>query len=247
MLQYLTYVLSPIFHLYHGLIFLITHPIQIIIHKTFGEKARLRTIRVLNFFLTKGFYIVGAKITITGKENLPDNNRPIIVIANHQSFYDIPIIGHLFKKNDIKFVAKASLGKGIPTISYNLRNGHSALVDRDNGGQAVREIFKLGRHIEETNYGACLYPEGTRSKTGKIQPFQTAGINTLLRSAPNALIIPFAIKGHAELIQKSPIWVRIGQHINYSILPAINATAFNIDDLTKTLHDKIAECIEKTN
>ncbi len=221
-MQILTYILSPLSHLYYGIVFGIFHVFQVVAHRVFGENARLKVIVWLNFFLTKAPYFLGSKVTIKGKENIPDNSRPIIIVSNHQSFYDIPIIAHLFRKNTVKYVAKASLGKGIPTISYNLRKGGSALIDRDNGGQAVRELFKLGKHIKENNYAACIYPEGTRSKDGKVKTFQAAGVSTLLRSAPNALIVPFAIKGHSDLIAKSDVWLQLGQRISYTIFPAID-------------------------
>lgn len=245
MFQFLSYLLSPLSHLYYALVFCIFHIAQVIAHRFFGEKARLKVIVGLNFFLTKALYIVGAKIKVIGLENIPDDSRPLIIISNHQSFYDIPIIAHLFRKNTVKYVAKASLGKGIPTISYNLVHGGSALVDRDNGAQSVRAIFQLGRHIQENNYAACIYPEGTRSLTGKVQEFQTAGVNTLLRSAPTARVIPFAIKGHYELISKSNAWLRVGQTIEYHILPVIEPKGLDVAEMTKDIQDKITKIVEE--
>ncbi len=243
-MQFLTYILSPITHLYYLITFCIFHLIQIFTLKVFGEKYRLKSIVVLNFFLTRALYILGSKIIIKGKENLPDNSRPVIIVSNHQSLYDIPIIGHLFRGNTVKFVAKKSLGKGIPCVSYNLRNGGSALIDRNNGGQAIRELFKLGKHIQENKYAACIYPEGTRSKTGKVQEFQSAGVATILRSAPDAIIVPFAIKGHSSLIAKSNIWMKVGQRISYTIFPAIDPKGKNIDDVINDIYLQIKQTVE---
>lgn len=243
MFQFLTYILSPLLHFYYGAVSCILHVAQIIAYRLFGEKARLKVIVVLNFLLSKALYIVGAKIVITGLENIPDNSRPLIIISNHQSFYDIPIIAHLLRKNNVKYVAKASLGKGIPTISYNLVHGKSALVNRDNGAQAVRAIFQLGKHIQENNYAACIYPEGTRCATGKVQKFQTAGINALLRSAPSARVIPFAIKGHSDLISKSRWWLRVGQRIEYHLLPVIEPKGLDVVEMTKDIREKISKIV----
>lgn len=244
MLQLFTYILSPLFHLYYGLVFLITHPIQYAAHKLGGEKARLTVINGLNYTLTRGLYLITCRISIKGIENLPSTSRPVIIVSNHQSTYDIPIIGYLFRKNNVKFVAKSSLGKGIPTVSYNLVHGKSALVDRNNAGQSIREIFKLGKLINENNFAACIYPEGTRSKTGKVKKFQSAGLAALLRAAPNALIIPFAISGHAQLIKNSKIWLKIGQEVNYTICPAIDPKEKNLDELSEQLRALIKGIVE---
>lgn len=244
MFQFLTYILSPLFHLHYGLCFLVHHPAQVIALRLFGENARLRVIRSLNFHLTSGLYIIGARIKVYGRENRPDKSRPLVILANHQSLYDIPIIAHLFRNNNVKYVAKASLAKGVPTVSYNLVHGQSALVDRDNGGQSVRAIFKLGRHIQETNNAACIYPEGTRSTTGKVREFQTAGVSTLLRSAPSARVIPFAIKGHSDLISKSSVWLKLGQRIEYHILPIIEPKGRDINELTNEIQKNIKHIVE---
>ena len=240
----LTYILSPITHLYNGLIFGILHPTQIIAHRLFGEKARLKVISALHFLMTRALYILCSKIRINGKENLPDNSRPIIIISNHQSFYDIFTIGYLFRKNIVKYVAKKSLGKGIPTVSYSLKKGGSALIDRENGSQAVRELFKLGKHIQENKYAACIYPEGSRSKTGKVQHFHSAGVSTLLRSAPDAIIIPFAIKGHSSLNEKSKIWIKTRQRIEYTIFPAIDPKTKEVENIIQDIYTQIKNKVE---
>lgn len=245
MFQFLTYILSPIVHMYYGLTFGIFHIAQVITHRTLGEKARLKVIVGLNYILTSALYIIGSRVKIKGKENIPDNSRPIIIVSNHQSFYDIPIIAHLFRKHNVKYVAKASLGKGIPTISYNLVHGGSALVDRDKGGQSVRAIFQLGRHIEKNKYAACIYPEGTRSESYKVQEFQSAGVGTLLRSAPSALIVPFAIKGHSDIISKSKVWLRLGQKVEYTIFPAIDPKGKDLAEVVESTHTMIKKTVEE--
>lgn len=245
MLKILSFILSPLSHVYYALVFGIIHPIQIMAHRLFGEKQRLRVIRVLNYLLTRGPYLMLSRTSIHGKENIPDNSRPIIIVSNHQSFNDIPIIGHLFRENNVKFVAKHTLGKGLPTISYNLVHGCSALVDRNNGAQSVREIFKLGRHIEANNFAACIFPEGTRSKTGELKEFFSAGVGTLLRSAPNAIVVPFAIKGHSQLIQKSELWLKVGQKIDYTIFPAIDPKTMPLEELMTKIREQIASVVNE--
>ena len=73
------------------------------------------------------------------------------------------------RKHHPKFVSKMELGKGIPSVSYNLSHGGSVLINRKDSRQSLTEIAKLGSYIEKHNRTAVIFPEGTRSKTGHTQ------------------------------------------------------------------------------
>jgi len=235
-----SYIFTPFFHLYYGLMLVIFHPIQVLALKLSGDKARKKVVDILNFFLVKGLFLMGSKVRFNGFEKLPDN-RPIIIVANHQSMYDIPAIVLGFRKYYPRFISKIELGKNLPSISYNLKHGHSALIDRSNRSQSVKEIFKLGRLTQEKKQAACIFPEGTRSKDGKLKPFKRAGIETLLRAAPDAIIVPFAIKGHDRLTSSGMFPMHFGQRISYTVLDAIEPKGQDIEDLIKIVHTKIKE------
>ena len=79
-----------------------------------------------------------------------------------------------------KFVSKKELGKGIPSISYNLNHGGSVLIDRNDPKQAISVIKELSQYIQKTNRSAVIFPEGTRSKTGRPREFAKSGLKILL-------------------------------------------------------------------
>lgn len=243
-MQQLTYILSPLLHLYHLLVFCFCHLAIVVAYALFGHKGRLKVISVYYFLMQIGLFIIGASIKVIGRENLPEKGRPLIVASNHQSLYDIPALGHLFAFRNVEFVAKSTLGRNIPTVSFNLRKGYSALIDRDKGGQSVRAIFALGKYMEEHKIAVCVFPEGTRSRSGEVQPFMPAGIGTLLRSSPSALVLPVAIKGHAELINKSAVFLKIGQNLKYTILPPIDPRGMKTDVLTALVQSQIEKAME---
>ena len=154
---------------------------------------------------------------------------------------DIPPIVWGFRKHHPKYISKIELGKGIPSISYNLRHGGSALIDRKNRGQAVKEIIKLGKHIEEKNYAASIFPEGTRTKTGKVGTFQEGGIHTLMKVAPSAIIVPFSIDGNFELMGKGYFPMAFGTHLKYTVHDPIEPkghTAKEIAEMCETIIKK---------
>ncbi|MFH1297089.1 MAG: lysophospholipid acyltransferase family protein [Bacteroidota bacterium] len=230
MKKVLGYLLTPIFHLYYGLMLLLFHPIQVGALYFFGDQARKRSVDVLNLFLVKGLYILGCKVKFSGFEKIPDN-RPLIIVSNHQSMYDIPAVVYGFKNYYPKFISKIELAKNLPSISHNLKHGKSALIDRENGIQAVKEILKLGRLIQENNYAACIFPEGTRSQTGLVKRFNSAGIHTLLRAAPSAVINPFVIDGHSQLKYKGFFPLKFGQKITYTVLDPVEPKDHHIEEI----------------
>jgi 1-acyl-sn-glycerol-3-phosphate acyltransferase len=205
---------------------------------------RKKVVDVLNYGLLYSLWILGAKITFKGLKNIP-NNRPLIIVANHQSTLDIPPIIVAFKKNHPKFISKIELGKGIPSISYNLRHGGSVLIDRQNKSQSVKDILMLGKHIEANNYSACIFPEGTRTKDGRIKTFMPAGIASLLRTAPSALIVPFAIDGNFELMRHGYFPMTFGVHLKYTAFDPIDPKGMDSTELTQMIEDMIRKELEK--
>ncbi len=246
MKTFLSYILTPVYHFYFGLMLVLFHPVQVAARHIFGDQARKKVVDSLNFCLVKGLYLLGCKIKFSGFEKIPDN-RPVIIVSNHQSMYDIPAVVHGFRKYYPKFISKIELSRYLPSISYNLKYGKSALIDRKNGTQAVKEIFKLGKLIQENNYAACIFPEGTRSKTGRVKKFMTAGVNTLIRAAPSAVIVPFVIDGHSQLTQKGLFPLRFGQKITYTVLDPVEPKDQPVEELVNRIQAAIEKALNQDN
>ncbi len=223
------YILSPIYLLVFGVILGVFHPIQVICWNIWGYPAQKRAAEIMCYLIFKGLIILGSRVKLKGFEKLP-KDCPLIIVSNHQSQYDIPPVMWGFRKHHPKFISKIQLAKGIPSISYNLRKGGSALINRKNPSQAIREIIKLGRGIEANNYSACIFPEGTRSKDGKVKTFKVSGLATLLKTAPSAAIIPFAVNG-TYLLQRFPMGV--GEKLTYSVLDPIERENHSAEEISE--------------
>lgn len=188
----LDFILGSIYILYFGLLLVVFHPIQFIAYEIFGQKAHQKTVEWLNFWIVFGWYLTGSTISFSQATKLP-TDKTIIFISNHQSMFDIPGIIWFLRKNTPLFISKVELSKGIPSISYNLRVGKAALIKRDDPKQAIGEIIRFSKYIFENNYSGVIFPEGTRSRTGKLKPFAVGGVATLLKKCPGADVVPIAI------------------------------------------------------
>ena len=240
MKKVLGFILTPIFYFAFGLILGIFHPIQVICWNFWGYTAHKRSVEILNLFLIRSLALLGSRVRFEGFEKLPVN-RPLIIISNHQSLFDIPPIVWGFRRQQAKFISKKELGHGIPSISYNLRKGGSVLIDRKDPPQAVVEISNLGKKIEENNYSAVIFPEGTRSRIGKLKKFKVRGIQTLLESAPSALIVPFVIDGNYKLQENGDFPLGVGIKLKYAVLNPFEQDGLSAEEVTEKSEMQIRE------
>jgi 1-acyl-sn-glycerol-3-phosphate acyltransferase len=240
----LGYLLTPIYLIAFGLLLVVFHPIQVVCRNIWGYHAHKKSVEIMNILFIKSLLILGTKITFRCFDKLP-KGRPIILISNHQSMLDIPPIVWGFRHHHPKFISKIELGKGIPSVSYNLRHGGSVLIDRNKRRQAVLEIEKLGRYIEDNNYTASIFPEGTRTKDGKMKPFKPAGIKALLKVAPSAVIVPLVIDGNYELMKKGLYPMSFGVNIEYTVLDPFEPGDIKAEELVMKAESLIRAAMEK--
>ncbi|MGB4773590.1 MAG: lysophospholipid acyltransferase family protein [Daejeonella sp.] len=226
----LGYIFTPLHYLAFGLLLLIFHPVQWLALKSGGIKSQKKTVDILNLFLLATYYILGSRVKFINKHVLPQN-RPIIFIANHQSMYDIPPLIWFLRKHHAKFISKIELTKGIPSISFNLKYGGGANIDRKDSKQAVAEILKLSQRMKDNNWSTVIFPEGTRSKDGSMKPFAVGGIATLLKKAPNALLVPIAIKNSWKLVQYGQFPLSFGKKMSWTVLEPIEPANKPVEDL----------------
>lgn len=238
MKKVLDYVLSTIYFIFFGFFLLVFHPIQLFAFHFLGPKAQQITVHWLNFFLLKFLIITGASIKYSEKEAIP-TGRPLIIVSNHQSMFDIiGIIWYLRKHNPI-FVSKIELSKNIPSISLNLRLSGAALIDRKDSRQAIPEIARMAKHAVDKGFSPSIFPEGTRSKTDEIKPFAIGGLAVLLKYTKNALVVPVAIKGNNKLNPKGFFPFKSFTNISFTVLPTLDPKNFSTEELVSKIENQI--------
>ena len=242
MQKILAYPLSIIYYLLFGIILVVFHVIQWICFNLFGYDAHKRSVDALCFFLVINTYILGTRYKIKGLEKLP-TDTPLIITANHQSLYDITTIGWFFRKIHPKFVSKVELGKGIPSISYNLNHGGSVLIDRKNPKQSLSAIRKMAQYIEVYKRSAVIFPEGTRSKTGKPRSFAENGLKILCKYAPSAYVVPVTINNSWKMTKWGPFPLGIGNKIEFIIHDLISVKDTPFSELLKKTERVITQAI----
>ncbi|MBP7395937.1 MAG: 1-acyl-sn-glycerol-3-phosphate acyltransferase [Flavobacterium sp.] len=232
MQKIISYPLSVIYYLCFGLCLVIFHPIQWICFNVFGYQAHKKSVDYLNFFLVKCTNILGTTYRFENLNSIP-KNVPLIVVANHQSMYDIIAIIWYMRRYHCKFVSKKELGSGIPSVSYNLRHGGSVLIDRKDPKQAIPTIKGLSEYIEKNTRSAVIFPEGTRSKTGKPKEFAQSGLKILCKYAPSAYVVPISINNSWKMVRFGAFPMGLGNRLTFTIHEPMAVKDYAFEELIK--------------
>lgn len=244
MQKLLSYPISVIYYVCFLLTLVIFHPIQWVCFNLFGYQAHKKSVDALQWCLMRCGNILGTRFSFENEYKLP-TNRPLIIVANHQSFHDIYPITWFMRKHHPKFISKIELGKGIPSVSYNLRHGGAALIDRKNPRQSLPALMKFGEYIEKNKRSAVIFPEGTRSKTGKPKPFQTRGLDILFKKIPSAVVVPVTINNSWKMFRYGKFPLGLGNHLKFTVHKPLELANFvNKQDLIKEIESSITEHIK---
>jgi 1-acyl-sn-glycerol-3-phosphate acyltransferase len=202
-----TLVFAPLFLL----ILLVFEPVQRVA-RLFGRRPHDYAAGALQWSILLALRVCGTRLTVERPASVKPHTAYIIV-GNHQSMFDIVALGALLFTNFPKYVSKRELARGIPSVSYNIRAGGSAIIDRRDREQALPEIRRLGRTVHERGVSAVIFPEGTRAKDGVMKAFRPGGTLALLEAAPDAPLLPVAIDGSWRLmmfgLRPMPFGVRL--------------------------------------
>jgi len=214
-MKLLAYPITVIYFICFGLTLVIFHALQWLSLNLFGYRAHKIIVDGLQFFLMRCLNILGTRFYFSNPYKIP-TTQPLIIVANHQSMYDIPPLIWYFKKHHVKFVSKKELGRGLPSVSYNLRHGGSVLIDRKEPLKSIRLIEDFAKRITKNNWAAVIFPEGTRSRTGRPKPFKTKGLLSLLNHTSNAIIVPVTINNSWKILRYGKFPMGLGAKMTFT-------------------------------
>jgi 1-acyl-sn-glycerol-3-phosphate acyltransferase len=179
----------------------------------------MKLIYRLVWLLSRFVFAVYFRWRVYHPERVPLSG-PVILAANHASFIDPPLVGAGLKR-EINYLARESLFR-FPVVGATLRAVNSVPVDRDGGGAAGLKAI-LGRLL--AGGGIILFPEGTRTRDGLLQPPRSGIGLAVIKS--NAPVLPVRVFGtfeaygrHLKFPRPHPIAVKYGQPILFEELRA---------------------------
>jgi 1-acyl-sn-glycerol-3-phosphate acyltransferase len=164
----------------------------------------------LYFKLSKYFsggilWISGIKLDVTGLENF-DKEMTYVFVSNHASQYDIVVLQKVIP-NRMAMIFKKELAK-IPFFGWQLAMGPYVMIDRENYEKALKSIDEAKEKMRKQNISIVVFAEGTRSKTGEIQPFKRGAFR--LATQVGYPIIPTTIVGSNKIMPKGTYRLRKG-------------------------------------
>ncbi|TRX35959.1 lysophospholipid acyltransferase family protein [Flavobacterium restrictum] len=243
MQKLISYPISVVYYLCFGLCLVVFHPIQWICFNWFGYQAHKKSVDYLNFFLIKCTNLLGTTYKFKNVDSIP-SGVPLIFVSNHQSMYDIIAMIWFLRKFHCKFVSKKELGSGIPSVSYNLRHGGSVLIDRKDPKQAIPAIKGLSEYIEKYHRTAVIFPEGTRSKTGKPKEFAQSGLKILCKYAPSAYVVPISINNSWKMVKFGFFPLGLGNRLTFTIHKPLAVKEYDFADLMQQTEQAVINGIQ---
>ena len=156
----------------------------------------------------------GARIDLLGWRQIP-KDRPVIFMANHQSYVDVPAL--FFLPGHFKWIADEGLFN-IPVFGWAMRMAGYVSVRRGDGREAIRTLQRAKRLLAD-GISVFIFPEGTRSRTGILGQFQSGGFRLAVESG--APIVPVVVTGTRQLLPRGTWMFRWGVRVRIEILPPV--------------------------
>jgi len=160
-------------------------------------------------------------IEVSGLENAPADES-FVVMSNHQSLFDIPVLFQALRPRRLRMVAKSELFR-VPIWAGAMRAAGFVEVNRSNRIAAMRS---LERAREAIRGGTSIWiaPEGTRSETGELGTFKKGGFH--LAAGAGARILPISVIGTGRILPAKGSKVHDDQHVRVIVHAAVDPKAY---------------------
>ncbi|NWF88578.1 MAG: 1-acyl-sn-glycerol-3-phosphate acyltransferase [Ignavibacteriaceae bacterium] len=146
------------------------------------------------------------KVQKSGMENF-EHDKPYIFVSNHSSQFDIPVLQYSIP-NKMGMIFKKELAK-IPFFGWQLKWGPYVMIDRKDFESALKSIEEAKEKISKIGMSVVVFAEGTRSKTGEVQPFKRGAF--YLASRSGYPIVPVSISHSNKIMPKGGFKIKGGQ------------------------------------
>ena len=144
-------------------------------------------------------------LNVRGLEHL-DPTRPYILMANHRSYIDIPVLVEAFARFQLRLIAKKEL-VWVPVFGWALWASKHITVDRTGRAQAIASLRRAKEKIAQ-GVSIVIFPEGTRGRGSGILPFKRGGF--VLAAMAEVPIVPVTIVGSGTVLPRGEWRIRGG-------------------------------------
>lgn len=183
-------------------------------------------------------WLTPMRVIVEGAEHV-DPGRSYVLVANHVSQYDIPLI-YGFSGLDLRWVMKAEIGK-LPFIAQGCRALGHIFIDRRNPEQARASINTAVAELP-AGTGVLFFPEGTRSRDGRLMKFRKGAFRVAAhRGLP---VLPVTVVGTRELLPPGSIRIRPGT-VRLILHPPIQPGSGPVDEVVSELCERTRSTIAR--
>jgi len=180
-------------------------------------------------------------VSITGRKNV-DPKKAYVMACNHQSLIDIPVIYRVFVH--FKWVAKASLFK-IPVIGWNLSLNRHIRLERSST-KSQRKMLRLCAKNLQNGSSIMIFPEGTRSRDGKLRAFKEGAF--LIAMQQKTDILPIVLDGSYKTLPEKGFFPNGKQNIKLHVLPPVPYESYKhlgVRQLSEHIHGIMAAELDR--
>jgi 1-acyl-sn-glycerol-3-phosphate acyltransferase len=182
------------------------------------------------------FRTCGVRVIVEGLDHV-DRTQSYVFMSNHQSVLDIGALVLTLPVN-WRFVAKRELTR-VPFFGWALGLSDQIVIDRGNRASAVRSLQRAAERVRG-GISVIVFPEGTRSPTGRMREFKSGGFHLAIEA--QVPILPTTVSGSFHLIPKRSLKVQSGT-IKVSYGKPIPTRELGVED-RHALKDRVREAIE---
>jgi 1-acyl-sn-glycerol-3-phosphate acyltransferase len=174
-------------------------------------------------------------VEVQGRENLVDGET-YLVMSNHQSHYDIPVLFYVIGPN-LRMIAKKELF-AFPVFGDALRAAGFVEIDRGDRHAAIRNLDHAARLLKSGTH-VWIAPEGTRSPTGELGPFKKGAFYLALEAG--LPILPVTLTGTRDILPAHGLLSSAGAHVKVKVHPKIDPGPFRTRG--KTGREELVETV----
>jgi 1-acyl-sn-glycerol-3-phosphate acyltransferase len=160
-------------------------------------------------------------LEIIGRENLGAGGESFLVMSNHQSLYDVPVLFNVLGPN-LRMITKAELFK-VPVFGPAMKHAGFISIDRSNRQRAIQSL-EIAKQKISGGLNVWIAPEGTRSTTGELLSFKKGGFNLALEAGLR--VLPITLKGTRDILPVKATRTMPNAHVRVTIHPPLDAKAY---------------------